>query len=35
MYIYIIIDDVDEMTDGEIKSEHKNVWHGPVGELIW
>lgn len=35
MYIYVIIDDVDELTDDEIDSENIiTVWRGPVGELI-
>lgn len=34
MYIYVIIDDVDELTDHEIDSENITVWCGPVGELI-
>lgn len=32
MFIYVIIDDVDELTDDEI--ENITVWRGPVGELI-
>lgn len=34
MYIYVILDDVDELTDDEIDSENITVWRGPVGELI-
>lgn len=34
MYIYVIIDDVDELTDDEIDSENITVWRGSVGELI-
>lgn len=32
MYIYVIIDDVDELIDDEI--ENIIVWRGLVGELI-
>lgn len=35
MYIYVIIDDVDELIDDEIDFENIIVWYGLVGELIW
>lgn len=34
MYIYVIIDDVDELIDDEIDFENIIVWCGLVGELI-
>lgn len=34
MYIYVIIDDFDELIDDEIDFENIIVWRGLVGELI-